>query len=419
MIEEKFLDIAIASVPQIIDEFVTLSGGQRFNRALSSALGQKPEALLLDEPTNHLDLYNRRSLVRMLEAYRGTLIVATHDRELLRRCVHIIWHINNGQITVFRGNYDDYVSRIDLERQSITQQLDSLGIRKKAMHQDLMREQERIAKSRASGEKKVATRRWMKSVGDSKKTRAEGAQGSKLRNIDSERQRLSEQLSEIRVPEVIVPKFQVSHRDMGDRTIVSIRDGSISYGNKIVLQSINLSVSGRERLAILGANGSGKTTLARAICGDESVLRSGDWDTPQRSDIGYLDQHYENLNVDKTVVETIAEVNSSWSHADIRCHLNDFLFRKNEEVNSAIRNLSGGERALLSLAKIAAQPPKLLVLDEITNNIDMETQDHLVEILREYLGAMVVISHNEEFLSKIRVTEWVIEHNSISGTHRR
>jgi ATPase subunit of ABC transporter with duplicated ATPase domains len=194
-----------------------------------------------------------------------------------------------------------------------------------------------------------------------------------LRTIDEKKQKLSEQLSEIRLPEIIRPKFHLLHQNTGAKTLVSIVDGTIGYANKIILRNINLSVGSRERVAIVGDNGCGKTTLIKAILGDECITKTGDWHVSNPQDIGYLDQHYKNLDLGKSAVEIISAVNPAWSHGEIRRHLNDFLFRKNEEVNASVKNLSGGECARLSLAKIAAHMPKLLILDEITNNIDLET----------------------------------------------
>jgi ATPase subunit of ABC transporter with duplicated ATPase domains len=406
MIAEKNSDISFAYVPQIIDDFDSLSGGERFNKSLSLALSENPSILLLDEPTNHLDLQNRKSLMRMLKSYHGTLIVVTHDKELLRNCVDILWRIDNGKIEVFRGNYDNYIEEKHLQRQSISHQMELLEREKKFAHQSLMKEQERAAKSKSSGKKKVENKRLMKSVGDLKAMKAEKSQGNKLKFIDEKKQKLSEQLSEIRLPEIIVPKFHLSHQDVGDKTLVSIVGGSVGYADKIVLQNINLSVISHERVAIVGNNGSGKTTLIKAIFGDENVLKFGDWNSLNKKDIGYLDQHYRTLDPEKSAVEIISEINPVWSHAEIRKHLNDFLFRKNEEVNALVKTLSGGERARLSLAKIAANPPKLLILDEITNNLDLETKDHVVEILRGYPAAMIVISHDENFLNEIKMEKY-------------
>ena len=160
-------------------------------------------------------------------------------------------------------------------------------------------------------------------------------------------------------------------------------------------------------MAITGDNGSGKSTLIKAILGDESVHKTGDWYVIKRENIGYLDQHYGTLNPHKTAFETIAALVPHLPHTEIRRHLNDFLFRKNEEVNALVSTLSGGEKARLSLAQIAAKTPKLLILDEITNNLDLETKEHVVQVLREFPGAMIVIFHEADFLKEIGISEVV------------
>jgi ATPase subunit of ABC transporter with duplicated ATPase domains len=343
----------------------------------------------------------------MLQSYYGTLIIVTHDKEVLRGCVHILWHIDDEKITIFRGNYDDYVDEMQRKRQSILHGMDLLNREKKSMHKKLMREQERVAKSEASGRKKVETGKWMKSVGDLKGMKAEKSQGKKLTAIEGKKQELSDQLKQIRLPEIILPKFHLAHQDIGERTILSVVDGAVGYSkDKMILRNINLSITSHERLAIVGNNGNGKTTILRAILRDENVVKCGDWTMPNQRDIGYLDQHYKNLDLEKSAMEIISEIAPTWTHGEIRKHLNDFLFRKNEEVNAPVKNLSGGERTRLSLAKIAANPPKLLILDEITNNIDLETRDHVTEILREYPAAMVVVSHDQDFLKEIKIENY-------------
>jgi ATPase subunit of ABC transporter with duplicated ATPase domains len=403
MIIDANPEVSIAYVPQIIEDFRSVSGGQRFNKSLSLALSENPSMLLLDEPTNHLDLRNRKSLMRMLQSYYGTLIVVTHDKELLRECINTLWHIADGKISIFHGNYDDYMNEILQKRQSLSRQLTHLEREKKSTHQSLMREQERASKKRLSGEKKVVNKRWMNSIRDLKAMKAEKSQGGKLKAIDAKKQRLSEQLSTMRLPEIITPKFYIPHQSVSDRTLVSIMEGAVGYENQIILQNINISLMSHESMAIVGRNGSGKTTLVKAILGDANVERYGSWNAPPPENIGFLDQHYGNLDPEKSPYEIISDSNSFGNRAEVRKHLNDFLFRKNEEVNTLVKNLSGGEKARLSLAKIAANPPQLLILDEITNNIDLETMEHVVRILQEYPGAMIVIAHDESFLDEIEI----------------
>lgn len=135
---------------------------------------------------------------------------------------------------------------------------------------------------------------------------------------------------------------------------------------------------------------------------------SGDWYTIKRSDIAYLDQQYSTLCPASTVLETIIKVVPYWSHIEVRRHLNDFQFRKNEEVNALVNTLSGGEKARLSLAQIAAHSPQLLILDEVTNNIDLETRQHLIQVLKAYKGAIIIISHDENFLKEINIDNYYI-----------
>ncbi|MCL2029418.1 MAG: ATP-binding cassette domain-containing protein [Deltaproteobacteria bacterium] len=406
MLSEANRDLRLARIPQTIADFENLSGGERFNRALSLALGEKPDLLLLDEPTNHLDQRNRRNLWRLLKSYPGTLIVATHDRELLRNFPEIIWLIKGGRITVFRGSYDDYEREAEFTRQSILRRADLLKRQKATLHQNLMLEQERAARSRAAGEKKSARKKWTKMAGNLKKMRAEKSRGGALQALGRKREDLSAQLAELRPPEIIKPRFQLDSKTAGDAIVVSVRDGSAGYPGRTVLNNVNLDVGSRKRLALTGPNGSGKTTLLRAIIREADVIRGGHWRTPQPESIGYLDQHYRNLDPRRSALEIIAEANPNWTGIEIRKHLSDFLFRQNREVETAAAFLSGGERLRLSLANIAARPPKLLLLDEITNNIDLETRRHVGAILSRYPAAMILISHDEDFLAEIEAEKW-------------
>ncbi len=397
-------DVAFGFVPQIIEGFSSLSGGQRLNKALTYALRGNPNVLLLDEPTNHLDHHHRKSLMRLLKSYPGTLIVVSHDVELLRHSINTLWHIDNGRIHVFSGNYDDYRQEIQNHQTSLEQELSRLGRQKKDMHHALMKEQKRAARSKLKGEKSISRRKWPTVVSSAKAGRAEETSGRKKSALDHKKQDLTKRLTDLSLPEIIVPKFSMNPAFIGDHTLVSIREGSIGYhGQAPILQKINLSMKSTDRIAIQGNNASGKSTLVKAILNDAGVLRSGEWTVPKLVDIGYLDQHYGTLSPEKTVCEIIEDAAPTWLQGEVRRYLNDFLFRKNEEVNAPVKQLSGGEKARLSLARIAASPPKLLILDEITNNLDLETKGHVIDILKNYPGAMIVISHEPDFLKEIGI----------------
>lgn len=397
-------DLVLGYVPQIVDEFVDSSGGERLNKALTQALAIDPNVLLLDEPTNHLDLSNRKSLMKMLRSYHGTIIAVSHDVELLRNCIDIIWHIDDGRIHIFSGNYDDYIAAIKSNHKSIEGEISTLHRQKKDTHYSLMKEQMRAAKSKISGEKKIEQRKWPTVRSKTKVARASETSGGKKADIAHRKEELNDKLLGLRLPEIIKPKFNLKASDMGAGQLVSIRDGSLGYGDDMILRNINLSISACERVAVIGDNGSGKSTLIKAILGDPSVVKLGNWYGPKPQDIGYLDQHYGTLLADKSVLETIHDLVPGWTHAEVRRHLNDFLFRKNEEVNAVVSTLSGGEKARLTLAQIAAKTPRLLVLDEVTNNLDLEMRQHMIEVLKEYPGSLIIISHDERFLEEIEVS---------------
>lgn len=403
-------DIGIGYVPQLIDEFNALSGGERFNEKLTEALAKSPNILLLDEPTNHLDRKNRQSLMRMLRSFDGTLVVVTHDVELLN-LFDAVWHIDQGMIRVFTGCYEDYQRELTIQYQAIEQELSQLSRQKKDAHRALMKEQVRAKNSRIGGEKKIENRKWPTVGSAIKMSRANETSNGKKSGISYKKQILTEKMSALRLPEIIKPTFSIQASDSG-RVLVSISDGSVGFESPIVT-AINLSVTTGERIAISGDNGSGKSTLIRAMLGDTAIAKTGSWQLLKREGMGYLDQHYSTLDARKTVLDIMQDYVSDWSHAEIRKHLNDFLFRKNEEINAIASSLSGGEKARLSLALIAAIAPKLLILDEITNNLDLETREHVIQVLKDYPGAMVVISHDANFLESIQLTSHYFIHQGL------
>lgn len=397
--------LTMGYVPQIIEDYSSLSGAERFQEALTKALCNNPNCLILDEPTNHLDSSNRQALLRMLDNYPGTLIIVTHDVDLLERITDQFWHIDNSKIHIFKGHYSDYVSENKIKRGSIEHELYALNRQKKESHKALMQEQHRAAKSRQKGKKSIRQNKWPTIVSDAKAHRAEKTTGRKKEKINEKKCVLQEKLSELRLPKIITPKFSLNATDLGCNSVVSITEGSVGYSkDKILIDEINIQLIQGGHLAITGNNGSGKTTLIKAIMNHSIIIKSGTWLTPKINDIGYLDQHYSTLDNDKSVFQTLLDCTPDWSDSQIRQHLSDFLFFTNETVFAKVATLSGGEKARLSLALIAAQTPRLLLLDEITNNLDIETRDHVIQVLRAYPGSLIVISHDEHFLKDINIS---------------
>jgi ATPase subunit of ABC transporter with duplicated ATPase domains len=398
LLMENATGAKVGYVPQIIEEHGVLSGGERFNKVLSDALSQDPDLLCLDEPTNHLDSHNRRSLMRMLDRYRGTLIVITHDVELLRRGFDLLWHLHDGRVKLSRGSYDDYVDRQRSMRESLESDLNSLKTERRQNHQDLMRDQERAKKKKTHGEKKYE--------GDKLALRSAQGRGQLTTNknrkrLGSDKDSILASLADIRIPEIIKPTFTFCAVKDGARApLVRVSNGACGYSH-IVLRDLRLQLSFGDRVWITGANGSGKTTLVRAILGEGQVIREGRWYVPAQEEIGYLDQHYNNLNKDLSALELMQEAAPHFKLSGIREHLNRYLLRKNEEVMLKSRFLSGGEKVRLLLAQIGIKTPKLLILDELTNNLDLETREHVIQVLRAFPGALILISHDSDFVDQI------------------
>jgi ATPase subunit of ABC transporter with duplicated ATPase domains len=396
-------DLNIGYLPQLIITSAPLSGGERLNQALTKALCHTPNLLLLDEPTNHLDKTNRRALINHLRHYRGTLIIVTHDEELLRNNVDTIWHIQGGKINVFKGDYDDYQSLLDQKSASIEEEMAALQSQKREAQRAKMKEQVRNKKMRLRGEKSIKQRKWPTVRSSSKLGSAVKTGNQRLRQIQERKEELTSEMAGLYRPEIIKPQFQLP-ASVHQKSVITIKEASVSYHKEaIILGDIDFHMRSKERVALCGANGSGKSTFVKAILEKDHLIKTGSWDLPKTTNIGYLDQHYENLQANKTLLEMMESLMPNATNHERRSQLNAFLFRKNEEVEANIADLSGGEKARFSLCCIAARPPNLLILDEMTNNLDLETREHIIQILRGYPGALLVISHDHAFLKAIGI----------------
>jgi len=395
----KSQDITFGYVPQTIAEYSALSGGQRFNKMLSQALSIQPDILCLDEPTNHLDFNNKRSLIRMLQRYDGTLVVISHDPELLELDFDEIWHIEDKSITIFTGNYAEYLKEHKLKHDTIQRQREQIHKEKRELHKLKQQENKRAASSKAA-HKNEKDRILLGAM----KERGSQTLGKKQKLLSQTHEEIQQQLADSYIHKKIEPKFNLDVSVVSlAKVIVSISQGSCGY-DRPVLTNINLQLQGNSKVAIIGNNGTGKSTFIKALLHDPKVATQGEWLMPSRNNIGYIDQHYSTINANLTVMEIIQEAATEWSDNEVRKHLNDFLFHTPAEVSNKVSNLSGGEKARLCLACIAAKNSYLLLLDEITNNIDFDTREHIIEVLSEYTGAMIIISHDMQFLEKLGIS---------------
>lgn len=398
MIAEQIQPDELFLIPQTIKDFEDLSGGERFIKKFHEAINKSPQFLLLDEPTNHLDSKNKSWLIKMINNYPGTVIFVSHDINLLNNCANTLWHIHDGNISVFQGLYEDYVNENKLQKEKLLRQFENIKRKQKEVVLKIQKEQENAARKKSQGEKKLRDKKWLKVVANQNKSNSENSQGKTSKDLNLQQSDLDSQIKDLFLPEEI--NFNFDFTGIKKNSTFSVINGSVGYEkDKPILQNLNITID--DNLAICGKNGSGKTTLLRALCSDEKVFRTGEWNLPKK--IQYIDQHYDILDDEKNAIEIISETNQNLKTNEVRRFLSGFLFRYNEECNLKSKYLSGGERVRLALAKICCCPSELLILDEITNNIDLETREHVIKILKNYKNKFIVVSHDEDFLKRIDV----------------
>lgn len=398
----------IGYVLQTPESLNGLSGAQCFQQGLSEALSNHPGFLILDEPTNHLDSDNRRKLLQFLQYYSGTLLISSHDKQLLNLIPDCLWSIQNGELEQFDGKYEDFLREKERRNAQMNKQMSRLKQEKKTVHKQLMQEQQRAKNAKEKGKKSIKNRKWPTIVSHAKMHRGSLTSGKKGKEIREQHEEIISQMGSTNIAQVLVPKFDLPSGFISNKPLVVIKNGVVGYQEKMFSHKIDFQLYGQDRLAIIGDNGSGKSTLVKAIMGQAEVLREGEWQVPSAQEIGYLDQYYQQLSLNDTLLSSLENLRSDWTHQQIRSHLNDFLFKSNTIVNQSVDSLSGGEKARFSLSLIAAKPPKLLILDEVTNNLDITTRDHVVQCLKKYPGAIIVISHDEDFLEQININDFYV-----------
>ena len=359
-------------------EFAALSGGMKRRVLLARALVLDPDVLLLDEPTNHLDIEAIAWLEQLLLDFPGTVVFVTHDRRFLRALATRIVEIDRGSVTSWPGDYDNYLRRRE-ERLHAQAQANSLFDKKLA--------QEEV---------------WIRQGIKARRTRNEGRVRA-LQTMRRERSQRRELGGNARL--------QVGTAASSGRRVVDAEDVRFGFGARRIVDDLTTTIQRGDRVGLIGANGSGKTTLLKLLLG-ELAPQSGTIKLGTNLRIAYFDQHRAQLREDLTALENVAdgaetiEVNGARKHA--LGYLQDFLFSP-ERARAPITALSGGERNRLLLAKLFAQPSNLLVMDEPTNDLDVETLELLEELLASYPGTLLLVSHDREFLDNVVTSTLVLE----------
>ena len=348
----------------------TLSGGTKKRVALAQALVAQPDVLLLDEPTNHLDLDSIEWLEDLLVAFKGSVVTITHDRTFLDRVATRIVELDRGLLRSYEGNFAQYLL---LKEDQLAQEA---VVSAKA---DKLLAQEEV---------------WIRKGVEARRTR------SQSRIVRLEKLRASRAAHRAAVGSV---RMEVAAGALGGKLVAELTQASKSFGDKVIIKNFSATVVRGDKIGLLGPNGAGKTTLLKLILGelqpDSGKIRQG-----ANLQVAYFDQMRNALDLDATLVDFISpgsewiEIGNQRKH--VKSYLCDFLFSP-ARANSPVRSLSGGERNRLLLARLFARPANVLVLDEPTNDLDIETLELLEELLQGYEGTVFLVSHDRTFLDNV------------------
>ncbi len=376
---ERHIDQAAGDLRLDLDAAIeTLSAGSKRRVLLAAALVRDPELLLLDEPTNHLDIDAIRHLEQALQRRRGTLVFVTHDRSFLRTLATRILDVDRGAVRSYPGSYDTYLDRRD----------------------DVLRVE---AEQAALFDKKLAQEEvWLRRGIKARRTRNEGRVRA-LEALRLERRARRDEVGRV--------KAQLLESERSGRMVLRCQDVSYRYDQEPIVDGFTATIVRGDRIGILGPNGCGKTTLIGLLLG-ERAPQSGTITPGTKLEVARFDQLHEALDESKSVVGNIAEgremITMGTAERHVVGYLRDFLFTP-EQIQGPITRLSGGERRRLQLAKILSRPCNLLVLDEPTNDLDLETLDLLEDMLMEYQGTLLVVSHDRAFLDNVVSSTLVFE----------
>ncbi|WP_413624358.1 ATP-binding cassette domain-containing protein [Luteibacter sp. Lutesp34] len=367
-------------------DFSELSGGMKRRVLLGQALVRDPNLLLLDEPTNHLDIEAIAWLEGFLKGFAGSIVFITHDRSFLRSLATRIVEIDRGTVTSWPGDYDNYLRR-----------------REERLHAE--------AQANAHFDRKLAQEEvWIRQGIKARRTRNEG----RVRALKAMRRERAERREQSGNARITLATAQAS-----GRKVIEAKHITQAYGGRTLLDDVSTTIMRGDRVGIMGPNGAGKSTLLKILLG-ELKPQQGEVTLGTGLEVAYFDQHRSVLDDRMNALDNVAEgreyIELNGQRKHIIGYLQDFLFSP-ERARAPITRLSGGERNRLLLAKLFAQPSNLLVMDEPTNDLDVETLELLEELLNEYTGTLLLVSHDRDFIDNVVTSTLVLEGDGLVGEY--
>lgn len=391
---EKYFQKSFKDIP-----LKDISGGEFTIFQIAISFLANPDILLLDEPTNHLDFSARKILLNLLKNFKGSVLFVSHDIWFLDNLANKLWIIENSSIRNFQRTYGDYKNEKQLKMEGIERQKESLRKRMHKLHRSINRENMRQARSIAEGKKQAIDKSMSAHERGFFADKASDAAGKNTKKLKILLEESKKDLAQMRILKRKSLRASIT-TESENKNVYSLKSCFLYINNLCLIEDITIDQYVGDRHILFGENGSGKSSFAKALLNITPYHFEPKAKINNSVKIVYFDQQYNAINPEKTVLENIQYYSNS-STDDLRKHLSQYLFFTEQDVNRKAKNLSGGMLARLACAIVAISPIDLLILDEPTNNLDIETIQELTLALSKYKGALLVISHDIDFVKKL------------------